>query len=67
MPDLKKDIYLSKPYYYVAGASEGDKTYFDTPESFLFFLRNNPPGICGSDELTKDAFSKLPEENLSLA
>jgi hypothetical protein len=52
-----------KFFYWVEGdMGESDKNYFATPESFLEFLRNNDPTLCGAEEMTQSEFDKLPAD-----
>lgn len=51
----------TKFFYWVEGENgESDKNYFADSESFLTFLQNNDPTLCGAEEMTQSDFDKLP-------
>lgn len=55
----KKSLIPKKYYYWAEGDDEYQKYYFGDVKSFLQFLKENDPCLCGSDPMTDKEWKKI--------
>jgi hypothetical protein len=52
-----------KYYYWIAGedGDDSDPRYFNGPEDFLEYLRDNEPVLCGATRMTHEEWDELED------